>query len=636
VASDGPTDLVCFGRCCVDLYGEQLGAPLSAVESFSMYVGGSAANICVGSARLGLRTAMLTRVGDEELGRFVIATFAGEGVDTSHVQLDPERPTGVVTLAVRERDGFPRLFLYRDSPDMAVDPELVDVAAVARARALLLTGTMLARSELAALSSHLASEVRRAGGRVVLDADFRPVLWGLVPIGRGNVMAAQSPAVTQAYQRLLPWCDLVVGTEEEVRAIGGSDELGEALRVIRGLCDATIVVKSGAFGAAAHPPGAPLGDGVRVPGFSVEVLNTVGAGDGFMSAFLSRWVCDASLEECLRAGNAGGAIVATRHGCMAAMPFAAELEDFLARKGVARPSQDPTMERLHRVGARRPTPSQLFVLAMDHRWQLEAIADEAGAAHDRLRSLKRLLADAFVAVAGGRDDCGILVDEQYGAAVLEQMAGSGIWTARSMDVARSRPVELLAGEEAEAVLQRWPVDHVAKVMCYAHPADPDDLMQQQLGVLGRLARACRGARRELLVELQAPAGTAYGCGELVALVERCYRAGICPEWWKLPALADPELWRELEVVLRREDPSCRGVLVLGSVATPDELREVFPFIAGSSAVHGFAIGRAIFSEPARRWLAGEIADAEVVETVAAGYRAMIAAWSEARQLAPAP
>src|SRR5579871_3611397 len=239
-AVEGSFDLLCFGRTDVDLYAEQIRSPLALVESFAKYVGGSAANICVGSARLGLRTAMLARVGDEALGSFVISTFEREGVDTRLIQRDGLRPTGVVTLALRERDGFPRIFFYRDSPDLAVDADEVDFDLVRRARAVLLTGSMLARPHLEALSRRVAEEVRGAGGRVVFDADFRPVLWGLAPIGAGNMMTANDAEVTATYVRILALCDLVVGTEEEITSLTGSSDVKSSLEEIRRHTPATV------------------------------------------------------------------------------------------------------------------------------------------------------------------------------------------------------------------------------------------------------------------------------------------------------------------------------------------------------------------------------------------------------------
>ena len=633
MSGDRQLDLVCFGRICVDLYAEQTGSPLAGVESFAKYMGGSAANICVGSARLGLRTAMLTRVGAEEFGDFLISSMQREGIDTGLVQVDPERPTPVVALAQRQSDDFPRIFFYQNSPDLALEPDQVDLERVAQAGAILLTGSMLMTAPLAELSERLAKLVAAAGGRVILDGDFRPVLWGSAPIGRGNEMAARTPEITRAYSRLLPLCHLIVGTGEEVAVMGGDDDPGRALAAIRQQSDATIVLKAGAAGATAYPAAVDPGSGIGAPGFSVEVVNTVGSGDAFMSGFLSAWLQDKPLGECVRTGNGSGAMVASRHGCTPAMAFAPELESFLSRGGVLRPDQDEEIERLHRTLSRRPTPSRLFVLAIDHRWQLERFADSIGADPERLVPLKSLLAQAFLDVAEGREDCGILVDDKYGARVLERMAGSRFWIFRAIDVPRSRPVALLAGDEAAAWLHSIPADHAIKVISYAHPDDPPELMSQQLQTLRRLARGCRAARRELLVELQVPEGRSYLPGELAELIELLYRHDVRPEWWKLPALADNSVWEEVGTVIDNEDPSCRGVLVLGSSAAHSELVSTFPVLAGAACIRGFAIGRAIFSEAAQQWLAQQIGDEQLVEAVASGYRRTIEAWSAVDPLA---
>jgi 5-dehydro-2-deoxygluconokinase len=620
-------DLVCFGRINVDLYGEQTGATLSSVQSFAKYVGGSAANICVGSARLGLRLAMLARVGSDEFGQFLVTSLEREGIDVSHVQFDSERPTAVVALAERQRDDFPRIFFYRDSPDLALDPDEIDIDRVGQARAVLLTGSMLLNRRLSTISERLARVVGGAGGRVILDIDFRPVLWGTAPICRGNDMSTHTPEVTLSYQRILPLCHLIVGTRQEIGVVGGSDDMSEALEAIRQRSAATIVVKAGAAGAIAYSATMGTDEGVSAAGYSVEIVNTVGAGDAFMSGFLSAWLGDKPLEECLRTGNANGAMVASRHGCTPAMPLREELESFMARGGLRRPDEDEEIERLHRAGTRTPTPKRLFVLAIDHRWQLEALAAQAGVPPDRLRPLKSLLAEAFLAVAADRDDCGILVDDQYGAAVLELMAGSRYWSAQAIDVPRSRPLTLLAGDEVRAWLHSSPSDQVVKVMCYAHPHDSKELMSLQVECLLRLARGCRAEHRELLVELQAPGGIAYQPGELAALVRLVYRSGIRPEWWKLPATSDREAWDEIGQVIKEEDLSCRGVLVLGSTASRTELVSLFGVLATVECVRGFAVGRAIFSDTAARWLIGEISDTGLVDTVASDYRRTIAAWT---------
>lgn len=624
-------ELLCAGRLGVDLYAEQDGAPLRDVESFARYLGGSAANICVGTARLGLRSAMCSRVGEEELGDFLLATLEREGVDCSLVQVDSQRPSGMVVLALRPSQDFPRVFYYRDSADLATDPTAIDLQLVRDAEALLLTGSFLTTDMLVELSRLLATAVRGGGGRVVLDLDYRPVLFGVVPVGLGNEMTRATESVSTPYRLLLPYCHLVVGTEAEFLAAAGSGDLAEALRVVRRVTEATLVVKQGPRGAIVYEDEIPvdLTTGTSAPGFHVRVRNTVGAGDGFLSGFLSGWLRGLAIEECLRRGNAAGAIVATRAGCTPAMPFAAELERFLALGGLERPDDDPEIARLHRLGSRPPTPDPLCVLAIDHRWQLEELADESGVARSMIAELKQLLGEAFFAVARETDGTGILVDAGYGAGVLERAAGSGVVVMRTTEVARSRPVELVCGEELAAELHRWPAGTVAKVNVYCHPSDAPELRAVQLATLARMTRACRDAGRELLVELQPPGGASYGPGDLAALLAECYAVGVTPEWWKLPP-SPAEVWHHLGELVRREDPSCRGLLVLGSTSSPEQLELAFAAAASEESCRGFAVGRALFADAAAEWFRGRCSDEQLVEEVATRYAAAIVSWSQAR------
>lgn len=624
-------ELVCIGRTCVDLYAEQEGAPLEDVQSFRKYVGGSAANIAFGTARLGVRSAMITRVGAEQMGRYVRRALAEAGVDVSRVRLDPEHLTPYVLLAVRESEGFPRLFAYGEAADMALAEEDVEPEFVAAAEALLITGTPLSREGSRAACLKAVRAAREAGRRVIFDLDYRPVFWGVVPREKGGQMFARSERVTEAYRAFLPWCDLVVGTEEEVRIAGGSTDTLQALRGIRERCGATIVLKVGAMGAVIFPEEIPesIEEGVRVPGFPVEVFNSVGAGDAFMSGFLSGWLRGEPLEECLRLGNACGAIVVSRHGCSPAMPTREELDYFLSlEKRPRNLREDGWLEHLHRATTRK-SPRRLYVLAIDHRWQLEELADGIGADRSRLRELKALLAGAFRRVAGEREGAGVLLDDVYGREALEWLTGEGFWVARAAEVAGSRPVELAGGTNFAATLRRWPQEHVVKCNLYVHPEDDPEMRELQERRVVQLYGACVANERSLLLEVQPPRGMSYGEAGAAEVLERLYRLGVRPDWWKLPPAPDPGTWRSIGEVVREHDPYCGGLLVLGQGLPEEELAESFAAAASEPLCVGFAIGRSIYGEAARRWLAGEIGDEELVSRVAAGYGRMISLWERA-------
>jgi 5-dehydro-2-deoxygluconokinase len=447
---------------------------------------------------------------------------------------------------------------------------------------------------------------------------------------QGGEVFVANEEVTRVYQSVLPDCDLLIGTEEEIRIAGGSTDTSEAVRNIRAFSDATIVLKVGALGAIVFPDEIPenLEDGIRVPGFPVEVFNSVGAGDAFMSGFLSGWLREEPPEECLRLGNACGAIVVSRHGCSPAMPTPQELEYFLALdERPKRLRDDEWLGHLHRATTRQE-PAELRVLAVDHRWQLEEVADELGVDRGRLRELKVLLARAFLKIAQGDPSSGVLIDDVYGEEALEELTGSGVWNSRAVEVAKSRPVEFVGGPNPAATLRRWPEEHVVKCNLYMHPDDDAQTKELQEQKVLQLYDACLKNDRRLLLEVQPSPGTAYDENCMVDLLERFYVLGVRPDWWKVPPNKEPEVWHRIGDVVREHDPYCAGVLVLGQALEEEKLAEFFAAAASEPRCNGFAIGRSIYGGQAKRWLAGEIDDGQLASSVAEGYRRMVSLWQK--------
>jgi len=170
-------DLVCIGRCDVDLYVDQIGARLKDAQSFSKYVGGSAANICIGAAHLGLKTAMISRVGDDQLGWYLRDAFEKKGVDISHMIIDPDSVTPQIFLAIHEPSDFERIFDYpENASDLALQEDDIDPAFIASSKALLLNGTHLSKPNLEAASRKAIKAAKEAGTKVAFDIDYLPHL----------------------------------------------------------------------------------------------------------------------------------------------------------------------------------------------------------------------------------------------------------------------------------------------------------------------------------------------------------------------------------------------------------------------------------------------------------------------------
>ena len=626
-------ELACMGRAAVDLYGEQVGAPLEDTASFARYLGGSPANTAVGAARLGLRVAMITRVGDEQNGRFVRATLEREGVEVSQVSTDPRRLTALVFLAIRGPGDFPHVF-YRDNcADMALAEAHLDSAFLARCRALLVSGTHLSAERPRAACERAAREVRAAGGRVILDIDYRPVLWGLARPADGADRATPSAEAERRIAAFLPLCDLVVGTEEEFAVAGAASDVIAALRKVRAATAALLVVKLGPRGCTAFAGAIPdsLEAGHHMPGFPVEVFNVLGAGDGFMAGFLRGWLRNEPLERCGRLANACGALVVSRHGCAPAMPSAEELQHFLDHGSAGpRVREDAAIEHLHRATTRRHVATPLLVLAFDHRSQFEAMAAARGAERARIVQFKSLVAEAFQRVSLGRTGTGAIVDDRYGEEILSRLTARGYWIARPVEKPGAIPLAFDAGDNVGLAMRTWPTEHVAKCLVAFHPDDAAELQALQLARIETLAQACAATGRELLLEVVPPAGTYADPTVIARALEAIYRRGVKPDWWKLPPQTQAAAWRRIGEVIERFDPHCRGVLVLGLEAAAERLRESFAAASQSPWVRGFAVGRSIFAPAAEAWLAGEWTDAQAVDDIAARYEEVIAIW-ESRQ-----
>jgi 5-dehydro-2-deoxygluconokinase len=634
--SEKTLDLLAIGRSSVDLYGQQVGGRLEDMASFAKYVGGSPTNTAIGAARLGLSTALLTRVGADHMGRFIREQLVREGVDVASVLTDPERLTALVILGIRDRDTFPLIFYRENCADMALVRADVDEAQVRAARAVLINGTHLSRPEAFEASMHAASLARAYGGKVVFDIDYRPVLWGLTARELGENRFVAHDAVTEILQQVLPLCDLIVGTEEEMHILGGSTDTIEALRTIRRSTGALLICKRGADGCSAFPGEIPasLDEGVHAPGFKIEVFNVLGAGDAFMSGFLRGWLRDLPLERCCELANAAGAIVVSRHGCAPAMPTWIEMEAFLGHG--ARPyrlREDTELEHIHWATTRVGRYDALTVLAVDHRSQFEDLARETGADLRRVSAFKALALQALDRVALGDEGFGVLLDGRYGFDALAAAADRPYWIGRAIELPKSCPLEFESSPDVATELAQWPLAHVVKVLVFYHPDDEAPLRERQIRQLARLFDACRKTRHELLVEVIVPTDLPTDAATVSRALEQIYDAGVRPDWWKLEPAGDAAAWRNIEAVVERRDPFCRGVLLLGLSQPVEALISAFDAIAGSRMVRGFAVGRTVFHEPARAWLAGHIDDEGAVGAMAATFSVLVDGWRRARAAA---
>ncbi len=624
-------DVITIGRSSVDLYGQQIGGRLEDMASFAKSVGGCPSNIAVGAARLGLKSAVITRVGNEPMGRFIREQMAREGVATDGIAVDPRRLTALVILGVRDSDSFPLIFYRENCADMALSEADIDPDFIRRARAVVVTGTHFSTEATAKAQRKAMDLAKAAGAKVVFDVDYRPNLWGLAGHDAGQSRYIASDRVSAHLQPILGLCDLVVGTEEEIRIAGGVADLGGALGRIRSLTAATIVLKRGPMGCIVFPGAIPerLEDGVIGGGFPVEVYNVLGAGDAFMAGFLRGWLKDEPLATCATWANACGAFAVSRLLCAPEIPTWTELQHFLEHGSPHHAlREDADLNHIHWATTRRGDWPVLMALAIDHRAQLEEIAARVKAPAEAIGRFKILAVAAAAEVAAGRGGFGVLLDGSHGREALFRAADHDLWIGRPVEKPGSRPLRFETADLG-AHLAEWPVTQTVKCLCFYHPDDPAELRAEQEERLLTLHDAVRSTGRELLIEIIAGKHGPVDTDTVARVLTRLYDLGIRPDWWKLEPQAGAAAWTRIGDAIRARDPLCRGIVLLGLEASAEVLATGFALAAGEPMVKGFAVGRTIFAEAAEAWLKGAIDDTAAVADMAARFRQLTVAWQEA-------
>lgn len=311
---DGALDLLTMGRIGVDIYPLQIGVGLEDVETFGKFLGGSPTNVAVAAARHGLRTAVISRVGEDAFGRYVHQALRGFGVDDRFVTSVPGWPTPVTFCELFPPDDFPLYFYrYPSAPDLQIRAEELDEAAVRAAKVFWVTVTGL--SQEPSREAHLTALRLRDGARhTVVDLDYRPMFWESVAEARTAIDAVLA-SVTVA-----------VGNREECETAVGESDPGRAADALLERGVELAVVKLGPRGVMART----AEETVVVPTHPVEVVNGLGAGDAFGGAMCHGLLSGWPLERVLRFANVAGAIVASRLECSSAMPFTDEVETLMA------------------------------------------------------------------------------------------------------------------------------------------------------------------------------------------------------------------------------------------------------------------------------------------------------------------
>ncbi|WP_327336917.1 5-dehydro-2-deoxygluconokinase [Streptomyces sp. NBC_01324] len=340
-----PYDVITMGRIGVDLYPLQTGLPLARVDAFGKFLGGSPTNVAVAAARLGRRSAVVTRTGQDAFGEYLHQQLREFGVDDRWVTAVDAYPTPVTFCEIFPPDDFP-LYFYRmpKAPDLEIHPSELDLEAVASARVFWMTGTGLC-AEPSCSATLAALRARNRSGITVFDLDWRPMFWDTPQApaadtppgtaadtpqdtaGSAPPSGSPHPAASARYREALAHATVAVGNLDECEIATGEREPYAAARALLAAGAELAVVKQGPGGVLAVHRDGTVAD---VPPLPVEVVNGLGAGDAFGGALCHGLLAGWDTARIMRYANAAGAIVASRLACSSAMPFPHEVEAALA------------------------------------------------------------------------------------------------------------------------------------------------------------------------------------------------------------------------------------------------------------------------------------------------------------------
>lgn len=329
-------DVITFGRSSIDLYSQNIGSAFNDIKGFDAFVGGSPLNIAVGCARLGVNTSLLTAVGNDKVGEFIINFLNKEGVNTQCIPVKNSARSSAVVLGIEPPDKFPLVFYRDNAADSQVDIDDVDRANIPEHQILLINGTAMNREPSRSATFYAAEVANQNKVDVVLDLDFRADQWH------------DYRAYGITMRAVLPKVKIAIGTEEEILAATMvntsqvtikhqqisapeiSGDINESIKRLLATGIETLIVKRGKDGASICKKDGSMED---VPGFPVEVLNILGAGDAFASGFLYGVLQGWDMYKACRMGNASGAHVVTQKGCANFMPTLEQSLTFIEKNG---------------------------------------------------------------------------------------------------------------------------------------------------------------------------------------------------------------------------------------------------------------------------------------------------------------
>jgi len=601
-------EVLALGRTYINLEGEQIGSSLKDMLSFKKNVSGTSTLVSIGLSRLGRACALLSKIGQDPLGEHIKEVLAAENIDPTLIITDPHH----ATLLALNNDSF-----FEHHSLLPLQESDIDPGMIGHAKALFLTSEMFASEEnnRAARKAIVAAKDNQT--RIILALEMWPALTKSAPQG-------------QTLDTVLPFCDLIIGYEEEFHRLANTQDTYLALTHLRGLTDATLVMKGRrecyAFDGAILNQWQHASHHAQFDPIHFAPLNAHAA---FIAQFIHAWLKGEPPANALKQAQIAQTLAQTNPQHLG-LP-SEKVFSYIESKGFDNLDQiihTPYFKHLQYVSTRTIANAQKCLVNFGYHGQWLKLAEPFATSEDRVQKAKALLAQGIFSLSHPHLQTGIVSDEMPGDELLLSILAPGATLARTLEQPNQIPLQFASQTDMTSTLLKWPKEHIAKVSVMYHPDDRYITRGEQEKALIALYQACRETEHPLLVEIAPPTNSLITASTLGHIMQRFYDIGVYPDWWQFSSPRDQRSWDSVHRVIQDNDPDCLGIFIHTPLTAIDQLSIMLDTAAKQPLCKGVVLSRNLFQPILEQWFAQKIADHVLIEQVKPIFQKMAALWGQ--------
>lgn len=601
-------EVLSLGRTYINLEGEQIGSSLKEMSTFKKNISGTCALVTIGLSRLGHHCALLSKIGHDALGEHIKEVMAFENIDPTLIITDPKN----ATLIALNNYAFFEHHSLLNLQESDIDPSMIG-----HADALFLTSEMFCdeNSNRAARKAIIAAKDNQT--KIILALEMWPSL-------------EKHSEHVQSLETVLPFCDLIIGYEEEYHLLANTQDTHNALTHLRSLTNATFVMKGViqcyVFDGAITDQWKQVSRHAQFGHTNFASLNSHAA---FIAGFIHAWFKGKPPADALKQAELNQQLAQANPQHLG-LPTEKTLR-YIASKGEDNLSsiiQSPYFKHLQYAASRMTSMAHKFILNFGYHGQWVKMAEPYNVNEETIQKGKALLAQGIFAAGNTDSETGIICDEFPSEALLCSSLPEGALMARAVELPNEVPLQFATQKDMTSTLIKWPSQHVAKVSISYHPDDKYVTRGEQEKVMLSLYQACRDTEHPLLIDITPPTNSLITASTLGHIMQRFYDIGIYPDWWQFTSPRDQRSWDCIHRVIQDNDPDCLGVFVHSPLTAMDQLGVLFDMATKQAICKGFVVGRALFQPVLEQWFAQKIADHVLIEHVKPLFQQIVALWQE--------